>query len=190
MSGLQAQNLEQYIPKDSKAVVEINGDQIFSLIDFTDLESLLPPDPSGAPMDLEQYGINIKSKAYYFYQTKDAIGYQNFVVGLSDATKAEEFITSMLASEPKTVSGFKFVMDDGMTAAWNNNTAILTYVDFPKKVYTMDELIEEKAAERRANESSIEEDVPDDEYGAEENLGIELMLKNMDAPSLLSLIHI
>jgi len=195
VASLQSQNLEQYISKDAKAVIEVDGGQIFSLIDAKDLQMLMPPSPDGAPLDLEQYGINVKSKAYYFYNEKESLGYQNFVIGLSDAQKAEEFISSMLPTEPTTVNGFSFAMESNMTAAWNNNMAILTYVDFPKKEYTMEDLLAEKEEERlakEAEESDEAQEMVEDEYAEEdayeevENLEFELMLKNMDAPSLYS----
>jgi len=215
-ASIQAQNLEQYISNDATAVVEIDGGQIFSLISMADLEAMLPPDPSGEPTDLTQYGINVKTKAYYFYQDRGTIGYNNIVLSLTDPTKAEELIKSMIPTEPTEVNGFNFAIQDNMTAAWNNTTAILTKVDFPKKVYTMEDLLAEKEAERLANEAeesegseeeqTAGEDVygteteddytidtedeygmdTDEEYPSEENLEFELMIKNMDAPSIYS----
>ena len=202
VSSIQAQNLEQYISRDAKAVVEIDGGQIFSLIDFSDIEMMMPPGPEG-PMNLEDLGINIKSKAYYFYETRESMDYQNVVFGLTDMKKAEEFISSMMPGEPKMMNGFKVIMQDGTTAAWNNNTAILSYANFPKKVYTIEELRAEKEAERIANQEMAEEEegaeevveeeeVTDDygygdynsDYNSDEDLALELMLKNMDAPPL------
>ena len=186
ITSIQAQNLEQYISKDAKAVVEINGGQIFSLIDFADIEMMMPPGPEG-PMDLEELGINIKSKAYYFYNIRESMPYQNVVFALSDMKKAEEFITSMMPLEPKLINGFKVIMDSGTTAAWNNNMAILSYADFPKKEYTMEELKAEKEAERQARIEAGEEEIQNDEYGIgapDEDLALELMFKNMDAPPL------
>ncbi len=188
VSSLQSQNLEQYISKDTKAVVEIDGGQIFSLIDFADIEMMMPPGPDG-PMDLEELGINIKSKAYYFLDMRESGTYQNFVFGLTDMKKAEEFLTSMLPAEPQMMNGFKVIMEDGTTAAWNSNTAIFSYTNFPKRVYTMEELKAEKEAERQANQegTALGEEgsvLYDAEAQEEQDLAIELMIKNMNAPPL------
>lgn len=190
VSSVQSQNLEQYVSKDATAVVEIDGGQIFSLIDFSDLEMVAPPSPDGSA-DLSQYGFNVKSKAYYFYEVKEDIGYQNFVVGITDQQKAEEFIMSMMPAEPTSVKGYKFVSQAGMTAAWNNNMAIMTYVDFPKEVYTMEDLKAEQEAEKEAmrkaaedaGEPIVEEEAPEeDPYAKASQMEFQLMMKNMDAP--------
>ncbi|MDA8693515.1 DUF4836 family protein [Saprospiraceae bacterium] len=209
---IQAQNLERYISKDAQAVVEIDGSQIFSLIDMADIEMMMPPDPSGEPMNIEQYGFNVKSKAYYFMNIKESINYQNLIIALSDETKAEEFISSMLPSEPLMVNGFKFASQGNMTAAWNSNIAILTSAEFPKKVYTLNDLVAEKEEEARlaqeasedytedSEEEYVEENeevyetededyesdytYEDDDYTDIENLEFELLMKNMDAPSM------
>lgn len=195
-AGLQSQNLERFISSGSKAVVEVSGDQIFSLIDHADLEMLMPPDQSGAPMDLNQYGIDISSKAYYFYQEIDSTVYQNVVVRLSDVQKAEELIGSMAGGPTSKINGYNFVLETNMSAAWNNDIAIFSSAEFPKKVYTMDDLLEEQEMERMAEETedAVETTESDeyeyeDEYAEEENdemLEFQLVLKNMDAPYLLS----
>lgn len=190
----QSQNLEHFIPADATAVVEVSGDQIFNLIDHAELEAMLPPDQMGQPMDLTQYGVDIKSKAYYFYQDKEGIGYQNVIVKLSDVAKAEELVGQMSGTPAVQMNGYNFVLEGSMTAAWNNNMAFFSTATFPKKVYTMEELIAEKEAEKAANqqEDSVEAVDEDDEYEYEseddddEMLEFELMMKNMEAPTLLS----
>ena len=186
----QSQNLEHFIPADATAVVEVSGDQIFSLIEHTELEAMLPPDQMGQPMDLTQFGVDIKSKAYYFYQEKDGIGYQNAIVKLSDVAKAEELVGSMSGTPAVQMNGYNFVLEGSMTAAWNNNIAFFSTATFPKKVYTMEELIAEKAAEEAANQEDSEDEEDEYEYESEdtdnEMLEFELMMKNMEAPTLLS----
>lgn len=190
--GAQSQGLEKLISNDSKAVVEVSGDQIFSLIDHADLEMLMPPDPSGAPMDLNQYGIDMSSKAYYFYQEIESIVYHNVIVSLSDVKKAKELIQSMSEAPITKINGYNFMLESNRFAAWNNKIAIFSTADFPKMEYTMDDLLEEKEKERNANPSEDSIDAYEtDEEGYEmeedeESLAFELMLKNMDAPSLFS----
>ncbi len=199
----QSQDLEKYIPRDAIAVVEASGDQIFSLISYEDLEAMMPPDPSGTPTDLEQYGFNPKAKAYYFYNERDGISYQNFLVSLLDVNKAEELITSMIMAEPAVINGFKYANQETMTAAWSNTHAIFSMADFPKVEYTEADILEEQEQERLAAEeerlarikeqhdngnTDYTEDEADllDEYGYEQNMEMQLMLKNMDAPYLQS----
>lgn len=184
---VQSQNLEQLISNESVAVIEVSGDQIFDLIDHTDFGSLVPPDPSGAPMELNQFGIDINAKAYYFYQVDDSIGYHNMIVGITDVAKAEELIKSSIPNPTKKVGGYDFAIQSGMSAGWNNTQAIFSYTDFPKKVYTMDDLLEEKEAERIANESSDAPEIKGDGEEMEDeelDLDTELLLKNMYAEPL------
>ena len=199
----QSQDLEKYIPRDAIAVVEASGDQIFSLISYKDLEAMMPPDPSGAPTSLEQYGFNPKSKAYYFYNKRDGITYQNFLVSILDVNKAEELITSMFMAEPAMMNGFKYANQETMTAAWSNTHAIFSMADFPKVEYTEADILAEQQQERilaeeerlarikeqhdNGNTDYTEDEVDVlDEYGYEQNIEMQLMLKNMDAPYLQS----
>jgi len=180
-ASIQAQQLERLISKESIAVVEVSGDQIFDLIDNTDIARMVPPDPSGAQMDLTQYGFDINSKAYYFYQIVDGIGYQNVAVRLTDVAKAEEIIRTMSQAPATKQGGFEVVMQDNMSAAWKGDMAIFTYADFPKKEYTMEDLIAEKKKEQEESGEPFEDDETDPSM-----LEYELLIKNMDPPAILS----
>lgn len=190
-----AQNLEGLIAKDAKVVIEINGDQIFSLIDYTDLQGFIPPDPSGQPTDFNQFGIDLEAKAYYFYQVIDSIAYQNVAFRVLDVEKTEEMFRGIMPNSGTKISGYTVAMQDNMTAAWTSDMAIFSYADFPKKVYTIEDLIAEREAERDYDDTG--DDYPDldmtgdgEEYEEEEDdyesLEFELLMRNMDAPSLYS----
>ncbi len=192
---LHAQSLENFVPRDAIAIVEANGNQIFNLIDIKEIQDFMPPGPTGEPGSLDDYGINLRSKAYYFYSKKDEIAYQNLVVSLSSADKAAELVMSIIPNEPVTEGNFKYVSEGGLAAGWSNSLAVFTSVDFPKKVYTMADLLREKAAEKEAQqgeENDMSEDMAEEEDSgfmdedSGENLEFELMMKNFDAPPLYS----
>ncbi len=210
---IQAQNLDQFISKDCEAVVEVSGDQIFTLVSQTELEKLMMPASarqSGESMDLTEYGFDLNSKAYYFYQIVDSITYHNVVIKLSDVNKAEQLIKNQLSTPSTQLMGFEAIIESNMMAGWNNNMAVFSYADFPKKVYTIEDIIEEKNNEMleqlEEEDMPVFEDLPveeememveeeyneeyddeelfeDPDYGMdEESLEFELMIKNMTAP--------
>lgn len=194
---LQSQNLDQFIPRDALAVVELSSDQIFNLIDHKTLGALLPPDPTGGPMDLDQYGIDLNAKAYYFYTEKDSISYQNVIVPLSNMLQLEEYATSMFGTTPTQVSGYSVIMEGGSVSAWNSSMAVFSSATIPKKVYTIEDIKAEKEKEKEMNnqtdEESGEETEGEESYGTDEYqeeddsmLQYELMMKNMEAPYLMS----
>lgn len=177
--GVKAQNLEQYIPQDARFVIEISGDKIFSLIDQSDLESMLPPDPStGLPMDLNELGFDVNSKMYFFQKADGDVTYNNVLIKLLDEATATEMIQGMVPAETSKINGFTVASASTMTAAWNSKMAIFTQASMPKVEYTLEDIMAEKAAE----ESDM--DVIDERSELEklEEMKSELMLKNLMAP--------
>jgi len=198
VSNTQAQSLDDYISNKSLAVVEVSGDQIFSLISNTDIAEMMPPSQTGEQMDVSQFGFDVDKKAYYFTQMVDSTLYHNFIVSLSDVQLASEVIGGMMPPPLKKVEGFDFTSAGGMAAAWSADKAIFSYMEVPKVEYTMDDLLEEK---RKANEENTEdsEDENTEQYedegendfqlegdGNMEELETELMLKNLYAPNIYS----
>lgn len=181
--GMQAQNLEQYIPRDADVVAEMSGDQIFSLINKSEVEKLMSGGDSDAPpMDLDQYGIDVNSKAYYFYKQIDSMTYNTVVVKLADAAKAQELVQSMLGPESTKVKGFNWIAQPTMAAGWNKDMAIFTMASVPKVKYTMEDLLNEKQEMLDENpdyDSDMEEQ-------SDEDLEQELMIKNIYAPNIYS----
>lgn len=177
--GIQAQNLETYIPHDAQLVAEMSGDQIFSLVKKSEIEKVLPPDRSGTPADLDQYGFNLNSKAYFFRQVIDSMDYNTILIKIADVNKASELIQSMLGPESKKVNGFSWIAQSSMSAGWNNGMAILTQASVPKVVYTMDDLLKEKEEITGDTYTYDAETSPEEK----EQLDTELKIKNMFAPN-------
>ena len=216
---IHAQNLEQYIPQDSKAVIEFDGEQLFTLVSkskFEDLFKSMSKDPNASSIDLSDFGFNLNSKAYYFLQQNGDVAYHQILAQVSDASKIEAFLAGIMPGTPTISNGFQHLQNGQQFAKWNDKLIYLSMGTFPKKVYTMEELMEEKRLEEEQNqqhsmqqdeeivEEVVEEVVEEDSweytdedsydessdnsesYMDEESLQYELEIKNMLAPPMYS----
>ncbi len=86
-----AQSLESRIPANAQVVVSVSGDNILELISLSDFDI----NALGKEMikefkrenkefnSLGDFGVNLESKAFYFYQPTDSVSYHNFIINYS-----------------------------------------------------------------------------------------------------------
>lgn len=134
-----AQNLENKIPKTAKVVIVANGDRIFELLPLSMVNnsSLTQKILKKAKVNkLEDLGIDLEQKAYYFYQVFGENQYHNFLIKLSDKSKFEAQLSPYQKKKVKTVNGNSFLFNNEFTTAWNDNLLVVTINVKPKNSYS------------------------------------------------------
>lgn len=141
---LCAQNIENLIPSNSVCVAQINGDQIFKLISQSDISEMVNSSgmqSKGEMQDLANFGFDINSKAYYFFNVIDSVSYHNVILAVNDKNKVASTLSEMSPTEPTTENGFSVLRESSKTAAWNDKIAIFFSAEIPKDEVTMEDLI-------------------------------------------------
>lgn len=152
-----SQSLETKIPAEVQAVISINGENLLDLMTVTDLDNNaigkeIIKDVSRKNPDfnsLSDFGFDLESKAFYFYQPTDSISYHNFLIKLKNRKAFEQMLdsnTSVAVNRTGNVSSF---LDRETTIMWNDNTLLFT-VGEPSYSYFKDN--EERFKKQAENE--------------------------------------
>ena len=131
-----SQNLENKIPGNAKAVISINGERLLELIsmeefdNYSFVQELIKEagrsNDDSVIASIKDFGFNINSKAYYFYQANDSIYYHNLLIKLSDKNKFENLLPAS-SKEKIAQKGSTNIMNEGnMVTIWNDNILLLS----------------------------------------------------------------
>jgi hypothetical protein len=178
------QNLESKIPNTAKVVASVNSDQIFNLISVTDFNNHLftkeifkKINKSGdykTVVSIEDFGFDINSKAYYFYDVKDSINYQNVLIKLNEKGLSDIIKQELSRKTIEQVDGLNIVYKRNGALIWNKDMILFTYAILPYKPYEYSydyypSEIEETVIEdvEEVEETVIEEKTPDIEITEE-----------------------
>ncbi|HFB99573.1 MAG TPA: DUF4836 family protein [Phaeodactylibacter sp.] len=146
ISSLQAQNLEQYIPKNASFVMSINLAHLDSKISFEKLkqydfykESMKEMEKKLSKEDENlkklitspsELGIDAMSESFVFGKMDKDVSLFGFVFNISDHKKFSNFFKNTVIPESTTgtmghIGKFQTFADDELTFAWNKNVGIL-----------------------------------------------------------------
>ncbi|MDY7397016.1 hypothetical protein UMM65_17355 [Aureibaculum sp. 2210JD6-5] len=132
-----AQRLESKIPANAQAVISINGENLLELISLTDfnnnsLGKEIIKEISRKNTDfnsLADFGFNLESKAFYFYQPTDSISYHNFIVELKDRNSFEQLLDSSMLNKIEKTGNLSSILEHDTSIKWNNNIVQFTFGD-------------------------------------------------------------
>ncbi len=124
-----SQSLESKIPSNAQAVVAINGDrmlELFSIEQFNNLSFSKEIFKEIAKNDVsitsvEDFGFNLNSKAYAFYEMTDSINYFNALVKLSDKKAFEKLIPEYKKQNIVRANGLNILSEYSTIIIWNDN---------------------------------------------------------------------
>ena len=129
-----AQHLESKIPVNAQAVISVSGENIFELISKSDFEN----NTLGKEMikelkredkefnSLDDFGMNLQSKAFYFYQPTDSISYHNFIIKLNNRKQMESLLDSITTTKIVKTGNVSSFMEYDSNVIWNDNTLLFT----------------------------------------------------------------
>lgn len=127
---LQAQDLLQRVPADAKVVMAINGKAFFKHVDVSEMNNLfknfgffknvIGKKSKVTSENLEDFGIDIKSKAYVYMQITDSLQYVGSLIPLSNSSQFESLIPDTKKIE--NVNGLKTIYNNNKTmrVSWDN----------------------------------------------------------------------
>lgn len=101
--AVNAQELIYKVPKNATVVAKINANNFFRYLPVDEFnksfigKSFLAAaftDSTATVKDVQNFGINLSSSAYYYYQQTDSIGYNVFLLPIKDVTKLDQFSTT------------------------------------------------------------------------------------------------
>lgn len=152
-----AQRLESKIPANAQAVISVNGDNILDLIALSDFnnnalgkEIIKEMKRENDQFDsLEDFGINLESKAFYFYQPTDSISYHNFLLKLEDRNAFEQLLDSSATNKIVRNGNRSSLLDYETQVIWDDAMILFTFGD---KSYNYFKDNEERFLEQAENE--------------------------------------
>ncbi len=143
--SMQAQKLQQYIPKDATFVMSMNLANLNNKISFEKLQQYDFYKESMKEMEKEiarddeqlaklmmnpsDAGIDIMSESYMFGKMSEDASVFGFLFTISDKKKFDKFFKEQIMPEAQGVIGkigkFKTMNADGTTLAWNNDVGMM-----------------------------------------------------------------
>lgn len=153
---LQAQKLENKIPNNADVVIAANADNLFSLIDVSDIDNsfigkgvLRGTNKKDKVTSVSNMGIDIKSNSYYFFKKTDSISYHTILVELTDRAQYESTLKERKKKKIKRENGYNYIEGYGSLTIWNNNMFVVvngskSYSYFKEHKDRFDKLKEEK----------------------------------------------
>ncbi len=128
-----AQNFESRIPNSSDLVVGVNGDnllELLSLEEFNDYaiakELFKEFNRDGTISKIQDFGVNLDSKAYYFLERKDKVTYHNIWIALEDQQKFMSLFSNDKKEKIVTTNGVSHLSKDELYWLWNDNSLLFT----------------------------------------------------------------
>lgn len=140
------QKLESKIPNSAEAVVSINGDRLLELISVAEFDNYnfakqlfkqmsRKKDSANKMTSIKDFGFNVNSKAYYFYQKNDSIAYHNFLVELTDRSKFESLLPKSNKESIIRKENFSIMEDNDVVIIWNDNMLVVCNAAISYKYY-------------------------------------------------------
>lgn len=130
-----AQETATKIPSDAVVVAAVKGGNLLQLMSVNDLnasyfgkEILKELNKKGeqAYSSLEDFGFDLNATSHYFYQIKDSINYNAFIVPIKEVSKFENFITTQSKKEIVSENGVRTFKDqDEIVMVWNESMLVL-----------------------------------------------------------------
>ncbi|WP_299124577.1 hypothetical protein [uncultured Tenacibaculum sp.] len=125
---LQAQKLETKIPNNADVVIAANADNLFSLIDVSDIDSsflgkgaLRGANKKAKVNSVSDLGVDIKSNSYYFFKNTDSISYHTILVELTDKAQYEATLKERQQKKIKREKGYSYIEGYSSLTIWNDN---------------------------------------------------------------------
>lgn len=141
---LQAQKLETKIPNNVDIVISANADNLFSLIDVSDIDNsflgkgvLRGVNKKNKVTSVSNLGVDIKSNAYYFLKKTDSISYHTFLVELTSRERYESTLKERKKKKIKRENGYNYIEGYNDLTIWNDELLLvvsgkMTYSYFNK----------------------------------------------------------
>ena len=132
-----AQRLESKIPANAQAVISVNGENLLELISLTEFNNnglakeMIKEVGRKNPdfNSLADFGFNLESKAFYFYQPSDSISYHNFIIKLKDRNAFEKVLDTATTNKIVKTGDVNSILEYDTSIKWNNNTLMFTVGD-------------------------------------------------------------
>ncbi|WP_420552266.1 hypothetical protein [Tenacibaculum aiptasiae] len=125
---LQAQKLETKIPNNVDIVIAANADNLFSLIDVSDIDNsflgkgaLRGANKRAKVNSVSDLGVDIKSNSYYFFKKTDSISYHTILVELTDKAQYEATLKERQQKKIKRENGYNYIEGYSNLTIWNDN---------------------------------------------------------------------
>ncbi len=136
----KAQKIENRIPSNSSVVVAGNAENVFKLIDFSDINSSAlgkeilksvnrKKEDNEKINSLENLGIDLKSNAYYFFKQTDSISYHNVMVELNDRKQFEATLKKSKLDDIERKNGYNILQGYSDLTIWNDKVLFLVNGD-------------------------------------------------------------
>ena len=131
---LQAQKLENKIPNNADVVIVANADNLFELIDVSDIDSNMLGKEilknvnrrrDNKITSVSKAGVNVKSNAYYFFQKTDSISYHTVLVELNDKKLFESTLNKSNLKIIKREKGYNYIEGYRDIKIWNDELLLI-----------------------------------------------------------------
>ncbi len=152
-----SQNLEQHIPATATAVIQVKGGNLTQLVSAEAFSNFLP----GREMlkdfnrkrtadqkikSVADLGFDLKSDAYYFFESNDSISYHTFIVKLNNKKQFESLQSEYFMKDVQKEGNISYKIGWNDVTLWNDSMLIAVntnvnseYIDAHKSNYTDDE---------------------------------------------------
>ncbi|SEB98145.1 hypothetical protein SAMN04489761_2157 [Tenacibaculum sp. MAR_2009_124] len=136
----KAQKIENKIPSNSSVVVAGNADNVFKLINFSEINSSAlgkeilkdinrKREDNNQVNSLDNVGIDLKSNAYYFFKQTDSISYHNIMVELKDRKQFESTLKESKREDIERKNGYNILQGYSNLTIWNDEMLFLVNGD-------------------------------------------------------------
>ena len=131
---LQAQKLENKIPKNADVVITANANNLFDLISVSDVNNNILGKEILKDINrkrtekitsVSKAGFNIKSNAYYFFKKTDSISYHTFLVELNDKALFESMLKERDIKKIKKEGGYSYIQGYSDLRIWNDEVLLI-----------------------------------------------------------------
>jgi len=133
---INAQQLEQKIPANVEAVISVNGNRLLELMSIAEFDKsdiakeifkkLNKQQKSDTLKSLKDFGFDLNSKAYYFFQQTDSIVYHSLLVKLNNRNLFEDLLKKSEKEKIETVGKRKILVSNSKITTWNDNMLLFT----------------------------------------------------------------
>ena len=147
VANINAQNLEQYIPKDATIVTSFNLNNLNKKVSLDKIQSYdfyqegmkemlkemkrnTSPTMVDAFENPSKYGMDVMSETFMFGEISEDGSYFGLVFNLNDQAKFTEFFTKNIlpeaGGEMGEMNGFQTMTTPNAAIAWNKNVGVIT----------------------------------------------------------------
>jgi len=151
------QNLESKIPNTAKAVISINGDRLLELVSSSEFDNydfakmmFREFDKKDTILEIKSirdFGLDINSKAYYYYSTTDSINYHTILIKMADRNLFERKFSQRDRKKITNMGEISIMTESTGIITWNDKMLITTMGDISYNYFKENEERFKKEAE-------------------------------------------